>query len=345
MQTIGITGATGVLGKRFVNLALERGLKVVVLVRNSTSFADISNSSLTKIEGDLENEYALLKLTQLSDVVFHLAALVGHATEKEYYKVNVDGTSLLCKTILDNKPQIKLVYCSSIAILRRYKKIPVLNTRYTESKYYAQKKVAEYESSGLKVSYVYPGLIYGPGDTKFVPGLTGFLKKGVMLFVRGGEKEAPLIYIDDLCDLFFHTINTPENQALGQHYIGVGPPDLGIHEFISCLGERIGVSTPSYRLPKYLLMPFGVLFEWFYELRGINKMPVLSRRTVDLLSINFPQSLVKKYNKGRWEAKTSVKEGLIKTFKWLDENDIKVNNNVAEQEPTMKMKEHSIQAK
>jgi len=111
-----------------------------------------------------------------------------------------------------------------------------------------------------------------------------------------------------------------DEQPLGHRYIGVGLSDIGIHDFIRCLAKRVGVTTPNYQLPKHLLMPFGVLAEWLATLSGSKKMPVLSRRTIDLLSISFSQDHIRKYNQDRWVARTSISDGLDKTFDWIAEN-------------------------
>lgn len=102
----------------------------------------------------------------------------------------------------------------------------------------------------MSISSVYPGLIYGPGDRKLIPKVIDYLKANKLVLISGGEQHAPLIYIDDLCELFYLTTIKP--QAVGQQFIGVGNNAMGIHQFFGLVADDIGATPPKHGLAQYL---------------------------------------------------------------------------------------------
>jgi nucleoside-diphosphate-sugar epimerase len=314
-RTIGITGGTGFVGKRFVQMAAERHYHIRCLTRDHKN-TDNLNGTLEIVEGDITQPDDLENFVQGLDTLVHLAAHIGPGSSTDYDAVNVCGTRNICEAIVAFQPDCTLIHCSSIAVLRRYRTMSCFNTIYAASKTLAERQVRQYEAKrSLKVAYVYPGLVYGPGDNRFLPTLLEYIRNGRLINVTGGEHSAPLIYIDDLCDLILYTLSNPN--SLGRGYIGVGDQEVGIHEFFRMLARRIDVKEPFVTIPKSLLMPIASLFEWGYRCLGIKEMPILSRRVVDILSISFSPEMVKEFNKSEWRAITSLEAGLDCTFEWM----------------------------
>ncbi|MES2295807.1 MAG: NAD-dependent epimerase/dehydratase family protein [Pseudomonadota bacterium] len=319
---IGITGATGFVGRRFLHMAAERGHVVRCLVRpGSVGKLDpemgTQNMGAHIVQGELDSPDDLQRFVQGLDVVVHLAAHVAHGTQEQYRRVNVEGSANLCEAILAVNPDCLLVHCSSVAVLRRYRALPFFNTLYTASKAQAERAVRRYAAErALRACYCYPGLVYGPRDDKFVPTLLKYIQRGALFKVSGGEQWAPLVYVDDLCRLLLHIVSAPA--PLGRSYIGVGAQEVGMHEFFRMLARRVlAKEAMRLTLPKHVLMPLALAVEGAYRLLGLQKMPLLSRRAVDVLSINLDPAIVRRANRGDWNARTSLSAGLERTFDWL----------------------------
>ncbi len=315
---LGVTGATGTLGKRLVSMAIAAGWHVKCLARNPASGGS-ETDHLEWVWGDITQADSLVDFVQDLDAVVHLAAQVSDASAEEFNRVNVTGTGNLCEALMKHAPNCHLVYCSSIAVLRRYRHLTSFNTDYTQSKYHGELLVDDYRNRGLSVAYLYPGLIYGPEDHKLIPGLVSYLRKGQIFFLSAGERNAPLIYIDDICELVLQMIWESHS---GDKYIGVGKQELGIHEFINRLADAVEVKRPSLKLPKHLLMPVAVIWEKLYQWLDKGKAPPLTRRAVDLLSINIQPELVRDYNRDRWHGETSVEQGLKSALQWCREREL-----------------------
>ena len=317
-MNIGITGVTGNLGRRLLDHFLARlsdNDKIICLVRNLKISEKYRDDRITWIEGDINNSEALERLLESLDVCVHLASLVGFASKQQYNQVNKEGTESLCAAINRCNPKCRLIHCSSIAVLRRHTKKLWLNTDYANSKYDADCVVTRFsEECGLHANIVYPGIIYGPEDTNFIPTVSRYLKRGVVFFVRGGEHHCPAIFIDDLCELFWRVVSkTPANR---QHFIGVGQQEYGMHQFIRELAVELGVSQPRLTLPKWCLLPLAIVLEALYRLVNSSKTPLISKRSVDMLSINLSPTMVRAYNQDFWLPRVTMKKGLEASIGW-----------------------------
>ncbi|MEW6618375.1 MAG: NAD(P)-dependent oxidoreductase [bacterium] len=312
-MNIAITGATGFLGKRFAQWAIREGNKIICLVHTPQKATDLIKNGAEIVYGDIRNKEVLSSLMQNAGVCVHLAAHVHNGSHQSFRQVNVDGTENICQTIIQYAPWCRLVHCSSIAALRVNPRYKFLATDYALSKWAADRIVQKYiERYGLQVTFVYPGLIYGPGDKQFLPTLIHYLGKNRVFLVRGGEKSAPLIYIDDLCRLFMKVAT--DERSVGKHYLGIQEGEIGIHDFIRLLATNAGYRLPSLILPKIPLMGLAIIVEAIYYLFGNKQSPFLSKRAIDIVSINADFPRTRFSNDLGWRAEVSIEEGLKRTL-------------------------------
>jgi nucleoside-diphosphate-sugar epimerase len=326
-MNIGITGVTGNLGRRLLGYLLARlndSDQIYCLVRDTEKAQAMHQHSARKIiwvRGEITNASAVIDFVEHLDVCIHLASLVGFANKQDYERVNQTGTETLCAALVSLNPKCRLIHCSSIAVLRCNPKKLWLNTDYANSKKAGDAIVKRYaDAYGLQHNIVYPGIIYGPEETNFIPTLSRYLKKGVVFFINGGEKHCPAVYIDDLCELFWQIII--KHPKSGQHFIGVGPQDYGIHQFISQLATGLNLPAPKIKLPKWLLLPIAIAMEKLYQVLHSTKAPLISKRSVDMLSINLSPALVHQYNQDFWTAHTGMDEGLQASLQWCKEQEL-----------------------
>jgi nucleoside-diphosphate-sugar epimerase len=315
----GITGSTGILGKRLVEYLNNKNITIKCLVRNNSNIDNLKKFNIQFYYGDIEDYSSLKAFIKDIDVCLHLAAHVGHADKKTYYKTNVMGTDNVCKAILEFHPQCKLVFCSSIASLRLNKFLKFLYTDYAISKYQAEKRILYHvKKNKLRADIVYSGIIYGPGETKLTPLLIKILKAHKLFFVSGGERNAPLSYIDDLCELFY---KVALDHDANHRYLGIIKSDVGIHDFINTLAKKINVPLPEKKYPKTILMTLAIGLELIHKIFKIKKEPALTKRTVDVLSstLNFNKYHMDN-DKLDWQSRTSIEDGLNKTLEWINSN-------------------------
>ena len=316
--TIGITGSTGFLGKQLIRYLSGKGFTLVCLVRKIPEEEDTCSKNIVYITGDIRKPASLVPFVKTLDVCIHLAAFVGYGLRKDYEEVNVHGTSLLCDCILQHNPSCRLIYCSSIAVLKRRKIFTFIDTDYAKSKYRGQKIVENnMKKRGLKASIVYSGMIYGPGDRNFVPTIIKNIKNEKIILISGGERRAPLIFIDDLCDLFYKI--SIDSSSVNHSYIGVKQNDAGIHDFLRLIARKTGAKEPVKKIPKALILIPAVIADEWHQLFRIENPPRLSKRIVDVLSISLKLSDKYFQNNIGWEAKIEMESGLEQYLTWLND--------------------------
>ncbi len=170
-----VTGATGFLGGRLVNLLADSGEDVVVLARPTSDLTGMPQS-VTVAQGDVtdrESVAAGLDSGQGADVVYHLAARndLGEPDPELMRAVNVEGT----RNVLEEAAERDLVavYVSSVAALGPTGERPedeswwtasVPNASYAVTKREAHELAHGLAERGARLRMTMPGYIYGPND-------------------------------------------------------------------------------------------------------------------------------------------------------------------------------------
>jgi nucleoside-diphosphate-sugar epimerase len=312
---VGITGATGSLGGKLSEYLKDKHLDVAVFVRENSEISRIKRMNFEIFYGDISKRESLADFIKNVDVCFHLAAVVGMSySKKDYEKINIEGTENVCRSILENNPRCHLVYCSTTSVLRINPLVKFRYNPYAISKYYAEKVVEKYEKNGLICTVIYPGWIYGPGDMSFVPVIAKLIRNGKIFFVRGGEKGLGLIYIDDLCELFYLAAVNPV--AKGKRYISVKGLDIGMEGFIRIVAERIGFPLAAKKYPKTPVLLAALMMEAAHGLFLKNTVLPFDVRLVEIMSSHFKYDYENATKDLGWKHTCSVQEGLNNAFSW-----------------------------
>src|SRR5271157_4136443 len=104
-----VTGASGRVGKRVVEVLVERGERVRALIMNY----DTSIRNVEIVRGSILDKEAVAKALEGVDVVYHLAAVLDYtAPRRLMFDVNVNGT----KNLLEASHASKFIYLSSTAV-------------------------------------------------------------------------------------------------------------------------------------------------------------------------------------------------------------------------------------
>lgn len=183
-----VTGATGLVGSYLLHSLLSSGRPVRALLYNKKSiertrkiFDSIGGDTeqlLQKIEwveGDVLDTGALYEAMKGVKHVYHCAAIVSFdpSDKNLMMKINVEGTANVVNMALEHGVS-KLCHVSSIASLGRTATTDIIdeqsewqntpyNSRYSKSKYMAEREVWRGSAEGLPVVIVNPSIILGYG--------------------------------------------------------------------------------------------------------------------------------------------------------------------------------------
>ncbi|WP_009632098.1 NAD-dependent epimerase/dehydratase family protein [Synechocystis sp. PCC 7509] len=278
-----VTGANGFTGSHLVKVLVEKGDRVVGLVRKSSNLDRLANCNVELVYGDITDTSALQQAMTGVDVVFHTAAYVelGIVDEKEMERVNVEGTRAVLE-VAKACGISKMVYCSTIGVFgdtqgqtidETFKRQQQgFSSAYDRTKYQAQELIDIFASQGLPVVSVLPSGIFGADDPHFRPILQQFIKKRLKLWA-GGSRVTGIVHVDDLATAMILAAKKGIN---GEKYI-ISAGDLTTKEMFATMANFTGISAPReapkwlVRLAGNLLDPLGRLFKF---------QPPLSRERV-----------------------------------------------------------------
>lgn len=170
-----VTGATGFIGGEIVKQLIGRGHKVVALVRSPERAGMLKALGVEMHAGDITDRETLKTPMTGVDGVFHVAAWYKVGVKDPLAdQINVDGTRNVLKTMCTLEIP-RGVYTSTVAVFSDTRgAVPDETHRYDGShlsEYDRTKWIAHYRvalpkiETGLPLSIVMPGLVYGPGDT------------------------------------------------------------------------------------------------------------------------------------------------------------------------------------
>jgi len=291
-RSFAVTGGSGFVGRRLVEMLVERGAKRVVSldVREpmTKAYPDmnvLSKEQESKVEyilGDISNAKTVTDAFRGVDAVFHIAAAVGpFIAQPVFHKVNVIGTQNVvdaCRThnihklVASSSPSI-FFDGSSISGLRpsqlRIAKPGQFLATYAETKAVAEKIVREAnDPPRLMTINVAPHQVYGPRDTLFLPNMI-FSKDKLRIF-GNGENKVSMTHVDNYAHGLIIALDAlePGNPALGQFYLVTDDKPQKLWNIIDQAVVRTGgislFSKFAVPLPvMYAVAYVGQLVAWF----------------------------------------------------------------------------------
>eukprot|EP01061_Rhynchopus_euleeides_P047085 TRINITY_DN9263_c0_g1_i2.p1 TRINITY_DN9263_c0_g1~~TRINITY_DN9263_c0_g1_i2.p1 ORF type:complete len:423 (+),score=177.02 TRINITY_DN9263_c0_g1_i2:78-1271(+) len=226
-----VTGSSGFVGQRLVEMLVERGAERVVAFDIAPPPASHwKNSKIHYTKGDLREYDDVLRACEGADCVWHIAAAVGPFHPSQLYMdVNYTGTLHVINACKAQKVP-KLVYSSSPSTRfdgsdvdgLREKDMPSLPQQSYLQEYARTKALGELEVTkaccdDLLTVSVAPHQVYGPRDTLFLPNMLDSASSGKLrVFGDGGNR---------IC--FSHVDNYCHGLVLGEKALYKGSPALG----------------------------------------------------------------------------------------------------------------------
>lgn len=233
MSVLAITGGTGFVGGRLIELALHERHQVRALTRRPQPNRD----GLTWVPGALDDAAALAELVNSADAVIHVAGIVNAPDRAGFVAGNVTGTANMLAAAEAAGAQ-RFVHVSSLAARE-----PGLSM-YGWSKAEAEKLVA---ASPLSTAIIRPPAIYGPGDYEMLD-LFKIAAKGFALTPPAGRLS--VIEVGDLGRLLL-ALATAE--ITGSFDADDGGSGWTHADFSRAIGDALGKRVKVFALPRPLL--------------------------------------------------------------------------------------------
>jgi len=231
-----VTGGTGFVGQRLVEMLVERGAEKVISLDIVPPPADAWQSP--KIEWrvcDVTDKDGVKEALRGADCVWHNAAAVGPFHPKALYKrVNYEGTLNVLAACRELGVQ-KLVFSSSPSTRftgadvdgLREDEMPELPLTggymqtYAETKAMAEVAVSAATSESLFTIAVAPHQVYGPRDNLFLPNILENAGNGKLRVFGKGLNRICFTHVDNYCHglIIAEKALTEKPEVRGKFYI------------------------------------------------------------------------------------------------------------------------------
>ncbi len=301
VQTIFITGATGLVGSHAAEEALKRGHRVRALVRPSSDTRWLDQWGVQTVVGDLEDAEALKAGVSGVDWVFNCAAKVGDwGSLAEFRRLNVEALRLLLEAAREARVE-RFVHVSSLGVYEGRDHHGTDETvppaahsldAYTRSKTEAEALVLQYHrESGLPATVVRPGFIYGERDRTVLPKLVHSLERGLFTYFGSGQQALNCIYVKNLVEGIFLAAESPA--AVGEVFNLTDGQLVTKRQFVSRVAELGGLKPPTRRIPLSLARILANTVEGIAKLRGAKNPPFINKARFKFVGLHLDYSIEK----------------------------------------------------
>jgi nucleoside-diphosphate-sugar epimerase len=290
---LAVTGGTGFVGSRLIDVALREGHQVRALARRPQP----PRGGVTWVAGALDSTEALSELVSTADAVIHIAGVVGATSRGAFAAGNVEGTRGIVEAAkVWASP--RFVHVSSLAARE-----PGLSD-YGWSKAEAERVVAD---SGLPWTIVRPPAVYGPGDHE-QRDLFRLAALGLAVMPPPGRLSA--IHVDDLARLLLALAAAPADHAI---YEAEGPDGGMTHrDYFAAIGAAVG------RRPVPLPLPAGLLrlaarADRLLRRGGAKLTP---DRVAYMVHPDWTADPAKAPPAALWQPRIALREGMVDAARW-----------------------------
>ena len=256
-----VTGGTGCLGRRLIDVLLAQDCEVTALVRTFDRARSLP-AAVRTVAGDVTRRDSLRAGMRGAEIVFHAAAFTRLGARPRdialLQRINVAGT----REVLELAAELgvpRVVFTSALEIYgdtagqmldeAHQPPAPLLASAYARSKRQALLEVVQpLQARGLPVVVVCPGALYGPSDAS----LRGRLLR------RWASRRLPVMIGPDSAYCWTRAADAAAGHWLaathgqpGETYFLAGPA-LSQREFFAAAEQATGLPAPRLWLPSGL---------------------------------------------------------------------------------------------
>ncbi len=336
MKTAFVTGSTGFIGTKLVQLLLDHGYAVRGLTRTTARKPpELSEIGVEYVQGDITDMESLRHGMASCDCVFHLAAYAKNWSRdpKMYDAVNIQGTRNVF-TVAQELNVEKIVWTSTIVTLGPTRRGEIGDetmprrtdsffTEYERSKTEMERESAQWILEGLPLITVNPTRVFGPEKRSGSGTLTesnsvsilidDFRKGRFPILLNCGVNVGNYAFVDDVA--MGHLLAL-EKGRIGQRYI-LGGENASLDALFRMVDRVDG--KKRFQLKIYRLIP--MLVARFLECRAkiFGVYPPITPGWVRTFLADWAFSCEKAKRELGYEP-LSLEEGIRKTCEWLTEH-------------------------
>jgi len=313
MGQIALVGASGFIGTRLIALLGKENCYNIdknpsEQYNDITTIQDIREKHLDHVLSDSTDTVILLAAEHRDDV----------SPISLYYDVNVNGTQHLLEA-MDRKGLSNIIFISSAAVYGLNKKTPDEQfppdpfSHYGKSKWQAEKILREWQKKNPQnksLTIIRPTVAFGEKNQGNVHNLLHQIASGKFLMIGRGENRKSMAYVGNVAAFIKFCIETKKSGLRVLNY--TDQPDLTMNELVLQAEESLNRKLPSLRLPYWLGMIGGFMFDLISRITS-RKFSISAIRIKKFCATTqFDASLA---HSSGFEAPFTLAEGLDRTLK------------------------------
>jgi uncharacterized protein len=263
MQTVLLTGGTGLVGKALTQLLTSKGYQVIILSRGKKEI--VTEPNVTYAQWNVATEQIDIEAVKKADYIIHLAGagVMDKKWTEQYKKEIVDSRvksgALIVNTLKNNEHNVKAIVSASA--IGYYGEDKIDNYFFAETDKPAEGFLGStcqlWEDSidaakplGIRVAKMRIGIVFSNNGGAFAEFVKP-LKFKLATILGKGNQVISWIHIDDLCRQFLFAI---ENEEIKGAYNAVAPNPITNKNLILKLASKIaGKFYLSFYVPSFLL--------------------------------------------------------------------------------------------
>ncbi|HWN05666.1 MAG TPA: NAD-dependent epimerase/dehydratase family protein [Steroidobacteraceae bacterium] len=318
-----VTGATGFVGRHFVEHALAASHQVSALHRPESPkkqalVEDLQARGVDFHAGDVEDQASLESAMRGADCVCHFASAFRETGVSDDYflAVNVTGARNAVEAAAAQGVR-RFVFCSTAGIYGSRVQGVVNETAplnpaniYEQSKVEAENVVRkETVAHGIEYAIIRPAVVYGPHDERLVKMFAAASRGRFPLFGQGKGRRH-MVYVGDVVDAALRACVVPA--AAGEEMIVAGPRAAPLSEILEVLARVVGRAKAGPRLPLAPMMALAAVTEDTGKFLGIK--PPIYRRRMDFYRNDAAFDCSRAMRVLGWKPQVDLEDGFRRTL-------------------------------
>lgn len=326
-----VTGGGGFLGRRIVELLVERGDDVTFLARGR--YPEVEALGARGLQVDLRDAEAVAGAAHGQDGIVHVAAKAGFFGPLADYRANnVDAT----RNVLDAAERHdvgRLVYTSTPSVIgydhdseNAPQDTPYAAEHwspYPETKAEAERMVLGANGSHIATVALRPHLIFGPRDTNLLPRVLARARSGKLAIVGDGTNRVDMTYVDNAAWAHLDALDALVDGSAphaGKPYFISNDEPIVLWEWLNELFAELDIQPVSRKISLGMASAVGNVMEWAWTKLPLKGEPRMTKFLAAGLARSHWYDMGPAKRDFGYRVRVPMAEGTAATVAWFRAN-------------------------